>query len=46
MRVGKRNVQKFKYHMNEDLHQVEVEKDLGVNIDQELNFSEHFAEKN
>ncbi|XP_063852406.1 uncharacterized protein LOC135095487 [Scylla paramamosain] len=31
--------------MDQDLNQIKVEKDLGVKIDQDLNFIEHFEEK-
>ena len=45
MRIGKTNIDTFQYTMDKDLNQIKVEKDLGVMIDQDLNFNEHFAEK-
>ena len=46
MRLGKSNVERVKYVMNEELKEIEMEKDLGVMIDDEsLKFTVHLARK-
>ena len=45
MRVGRTGIENFQYIMEEELKTVRVEKDLGVVMDNELNFSGHLAEK-
>ncbi len=45
MRIGKKNTDRYQYTMDESLKQVRVEKDLGLIIDENLNFREHFTEK-
>ena len=47
MRIGKTNVEDIGYSLGNDqqLPKIEMEKDLGVNIDDKLNFSHHMSEK-
>lgn len=45
MRIGRTKEEIFKYRMEEELKEVNSEKDLGVVIDNGLSFDEHLAEK-
>ena len=45
MRIGRSVTQDHVYTMYEDMEQVDKEKDIGVVIDNKLDFTEHLAEK-
>lgn len=45
MRIGSKAISKTGYCMHEPMEEVGVEKDIGVVMDNKLNFSDHLAEK-
>ena len=45
MRIGKTEVENGEYRMTEKMDKVNSEKDIGVVVDDQLEFSEHLAEK-
>ena len=48
MRIGKSNVNEYKYRLKSDMEPMQIssdKKDLGVVIDNKLNFEKHIVEK-